>query len=90
MSDIRNRAVDGWFENYHNPRKDLVPAVRGLILDTDHRNPEVIKWQAPTFVYKGNIASFYPRSTKHASLMFHAGASVPDPSGVPRRRWQHL
>ncbi len=28
-------------------------------------------------MYKGNIASFNPRSTKHASLMFHTGASIP-------------
>ena len=33
-----------------------------LILDTDPRITEVIKWQAPTVVYKGNLASFYPKS----------------------------
>ena len=43
---------------------------------------ETIKWQAPTFMYKGNLASFYPRSTKHVSLLFHTGASLPDPTGL--------
>ena len=43
---------------------------------------ETIKWKAPTFVYKGNVASFYPRSTKHVSLMFHSGAALPDPTGL--------
>ena len=38
--------------------------------------------QAPTFVYKGNLASLYPKSVKHVSLMFHTGASLSDPSGV--------
>lgn len=33
-------------------------------------------------MYRGNIASFYPRSTKHVALMFHSGASLPDPSGI--------
>ena len=39
---------------------------------------ETIKWKAPTFMFRGNIASFYPRSTKHVSLMFHTGAVLPD------------
>lgn len=82
VSDNRDPVVDAWFENYDNPQKDLVQAVRELILKTDPRITEVIKWQAPTFVYKGNLASFYPRSTKHVSLMFHTGASLSDPSGV--------
>lgn len=37
----------------------------------------VHKWKSPTFVFKGNIASFNPRSKKHASLMFHTGAKIP-------------
>ena len=82
VSDNRDPVVDAWFENYDNPQKDLVQAVRELILDTDPRITEVIKWQAPTFMYKGNLASFYPRSTKHVSLMFHTGASLSDPSGM--------
>ncbi len=82
MSDNRNPAVEAWFENYDNPQKDLVQAIRALILDTDPRITEVIKWQSPTFVYKGNLASFYPKSVKHVSLMFHTGASLSDPSGI--------
>ncbi|WP_166880369.1 DUF1801 domain-containing protein [Salinibacterium sp. ZJ450] len=74
--------VDAWFESYSNPQRELVMAVRDAVLDADDRVSEVIKWQAPTFVYRGNIASFYPKSTKHVSLMFHRGASLPDPDGL--------
>ncbi|QKJ19723.1 DUF1801 domain-containing protein [Microbacterium hominis] len=74
--------VDAWFEEYENPQKDLVDAVRRVVLDTDDRVSETIKWQAPTFVYQGNIASFFPRSRAHVSLMFHTGASLPDPEGI--------
>lgn len=28
------------------------------------------------------MASFCPKSTKHASLMFHTGAALPDPTGL--------
>jgi hypothetical protein len=56
--------------------KPVVQAVREVILKADTRIAETIKWQAPTFIYKGNLASFLPRSEAHASVMFHTGASV--------------
>ena len=74
--------VDAWFESYDNPQKDLVLAVRDVILQADPRIRETIKWKAPTFTYQGNLASFYPRTTKHVALMFHTGASLPDPSAL--------
>ena len=80
--DNRDPAVEEWFETYDNPQKDLVRAVRQVILDVDPRISEAIKWKAPTFMFKGNIASFYPRTTKHVSLMFHTGAVLPDPTGL--------
>ena len=78
----RNPDVDVWFEGYANPQRELVQAVREAVLDADDRVTEAIKWQAPTFMYRGNIASFYPKSTKHASLMFHRGAEIDDPDGL--------
>jgi hypothetical protein len=80
--DNRDAGVDAWFETYDNPQKELVQAVRRTILDADARVSETIKWSAPTFMYKGNLASFYPKSTQHVSLMFHTGASLPDPTGL--------
>lgn len=69
--------VDDWFAGYDNPQKELVQAVRRAVLAADKRMGETIKWQAPTFTYKGNLASFYPKSRAHASLMFHNGAQIP-------------
>ena len=74
--------VDAWFAAYDNPQKDLVMAVRDVVLGVDERVTEAVKWQAPTFVFKGNIASFYPKAKQHVSLMFHTGASLPDPTGL--------
>ncbi len=68
--------VDTWMDSYDNPMKKVVQAMRKVIM-ADERVTEDIKWQAPTFMYKGNIASFFPRSKKHASLMFHKGAEIP-------------
>lgn len=69
--------VDAWFEDYDNPMKDVMQRVREVILAADERMGEVVKWSSPTFTYEGNLASFNPRSKKHASLMFHHGAEIP-------------
>ena len=68
--------VDAWMAKYDNPQKPLLDAVRRAVLAADCRIGECIKWQAPTFTYKGNLASFYPKSKAHVSLMFHTGARI--------------
>jgi hypothetical protein len=68
--------VDEWFATYDNPQKDVMLFLRETILAADGRIEESIKWKSPTFSYKGNIASFNPRSKQHASLMFHTGAAI--------------
>jgi hypothetical protein len=73
----RNPDVDAWLVKYDNPQKATVVRVREIILDADPRITEVIKWSTPTFVYKGNLASFQPRAKQFASLLFHEGASIP-------------
>jgi hypothetical protein len=72
-------AVEKWFETCDNPQKALVQGVRQVILNVDPRILETIKWKAPTFIFRGNIASFYLRSTKHVSLLFHTGAILARP-----------
>lgn len=73
-----NPEVDRWLAGYDNPNRELVGRIRDFILDVNPGLAEAIKWQAPTFMYKGNIASFFPRSKKNVTLMFHQGASIRD------------
>jgi uncharacterized protein YdhG (YjbR/CyaY superfamily) len=73
----RRPEVDAWFDRYDNPMKPVVQRIREIVLAADPRIDEMIKWQAPTFTYQGNLASFYPKSRQHASLMFHQGALIP-------------
>lgn len=68
--------VEAWLAKYDNPQKPLLLAVRQTILGADKRIAECIKWQAPTFTYKGNLASFYPKAKSHVSLMLHTGAKI--------------
>jgi hypothetical protein len=72
-----SREVDAWFESYENPNKDVVQRIRAIVLAADPRIEEFIKWKMPTFTYLGDIASFYPRSRHHATLMFYEGSRIP-------------
>jgi|GEM_PF-455916 len=69
--------VDAWMTRYDNPMRDVVQRVRQIMLQSDERLDECIKWQTPTFVYKGYLASFYPKPTAMATLIFHAGRAIP-------------
>jgi hypothetical protein len=69
--------VDAWFGALDHPLKEAMMRVRRIILGTDRRITETIKWKSPTFVFEGNIASIDPRTKKHVNLLFHRGASLP-------------
>ena len=56
--------VDEWMANADNPFKDLWEIIRRTVLNTDPKMEEDIKWGAPTFMYKGNLATFNPRAKK--------------------------
>ena len=73
----KSRDVEAWFGRYQNPMKEVVLRMRDIILEADARIEECIKWQAPTFVFEGNLASFFPKGKQHATLMFHVGARIP-------------
>ena len=72
----RNPDVDAWFAKKDHPLESMLQRAREIILGADERVTETIKWQTPTFAYKGNIISFNP-AKKLVSLMFHQGAKIP-------------
>lgn len=78
----KNPEVDKYLLNKAHPLNDEINRVREIILATDDRITEGIKWQSPTFMYKGNIASYFMNAKKHVSLMFHKGALINDLSGL--------
>ncbi len=74
---MKNNEVDEWFKEYEHPLKDVMLYMRDIIISSDERIDECVKWKSPTFMYKGNIAGFNPGTKKHVSLMFHTGAEIP-------------
>ena len=79
---MRNKKVDTFINDLDNPLKKLWQDIRTIILKTDSKIEEDIKWGAPTFIYKGNIATFNPRAKKFVNLTFHTGALIDDPYQV--------
>ena len=77
-----NNKVDAYMQELENPLKDIWEQIRDIVLGVDPRIEEDIKWSAPTFVYKGNMATFNPRAKKFVNLTFHTGALISDPESV--------
>ena len=69
--------VDTWFENLEHPLKEVMQAVRAIILGADERITESVKWSTPTFTYEGNLLSIQPNAKKFVSLLFHRGSEIP-------------
>ncbi len=82
MPTKNKKKVDDFLQAKKNPLTKEIQRVREIILETDDAIEEDIKWSAPTFIYKGNIASFFMNSKQLVSLMFHYGASLPNKSGL--------
>lgn len=78
----KNPKVDDLIKKKNNPMSAEIERVREIILEVSDKIEEDVKWSAPTFMYKGNIASFYMNTKKHVSLMFHYGAQIPDKNGL--------
>jgi uncharacterized protein YdeI (YjbR/CyaY-like superfamily) len=77
-----NPKVEEFLEKKNHPMDAEIRKVREIVLQTSSKIEEDIKWSSPTFMYKGNIASFFMNAKKHVSLMFHTGASIPDKAGL--------
>ena len=78
----RNPEVDQYLSQKGHPLTPEIQRVREIILETHPKVQETIKWSSPTFMYKGNIASFFMNAKKMVSLMFHKGALIKDTHGL--------
>jgi len=76
-SQRKNPDVDAWFDRLEHPLKGLMLQVRRVIMASDRRVSESIKWSTPTFSYNGDIASLIPQAKSFVSLLFHRGSEIP-------------
>jgi hypothetical protein len=84
--------VTGYIQNLDAPVAGIVEAIRQIILSTDPEIGEEIKWNAPSFLYTGEMKPFNPKEYKRhiivmnlhkrILLVFPSGAKVNDTSGL--------
>ncbi len=78
----KNLIVDNYLSKKDHPLQKEIDRVREIILNVDPKIEETIKWSSPTFMYKGNMASFFMNAKKHVSLMFHKGVLIENKDGL--------
>ncbi|MBI1278392.1 MAG: DUF1801 domain-containing protein [Anaerolineaceae bacterium] len=74
--------VSEFMSQFEHPFKAEIQAVREIILKTDNRITEGIKWNAPNFYYKGDMAVFTPHVKDHVFMVFPNGILINDDSGL--------
>ena len=71
--------VDAYMRDLDHPFKAELEAVRAIILGVSDKISERIKWNAPSFFYKEDLAAFNPRASEfaHVIVLFPGGAGIP-------------
>lgn len=74
--------VDAYMRDLEHPLKAEMEAVRSIILGAHPGITEGIKWNSPSFYYKGDMVVFHTRSPEHLLLVFPNGIVIGDESGL--------
>ncbi|MFC0516106.1 DUF1801 domain-containing protein [Mucilaginibacter angelicae] len=86
--------VDMYMQKLDHPLKDVLEALRKIILSVDSEIGEQVKWNAPSFLYIGEMQPFDPKEYKRyiivsnvyqkdcIRLVFPSGAKINDTSGL--------
>ena len=74
--------VNEYMSTFEHPFKTEVEAIRSIILNADSRITEGIKWNAPNFYYKSDMAVFTPHIKDHVLMVFPNGITINDDSGL--------
>lgn len=71
--------VAEFMNNLEHPLKEEIEEVRNIILSTDDKITEHIKWNAPSFCYEGeDRITFNLYGKGFFRLVFHCGAKIKD------------
>ena len=72
------QAVDAYMAALQHPFKAEIQALRELILAADPKVQERVKWNAPSFFYRDDIAAFNPRAKGFVQIVFvfHHGRMI--------------
>jgi hypothetical protein len=76
-------AVGAFLAALDHPLKDVILAIRQVILAVDPRIAEGIKWNAPSFRTAEWFATFHLRAKAGVQVILHLGAKVREGPAVP-------
>ncbi|WDF77789.1 DUF1801 domain-containing protein [Mucilaginibacter sp. AW1-7] len=92
MPKLNAQLVTEYIEKLDAPVAQIVQAIRQIVLNVDPEIGEEIKWNAPSFLYTGEMKPFNPKEYKRyimvmnlhkrILLVFPSGAKVNDTSGL--------
>lgn len=74
--------VNAFMSQFEHPFKAEIETIRDIILKTDSRITEGIKWNAPNFYYKGDMVVFTPHVKEHVLMVFPNGIVIGNDSGL--------
>jgi hypothetical protein len=84
--------VTEYIQKLDGPVVEIVETIRQIVLSTNPEIGEEIKWNAPSFLYTGDMKPFNPKEYKRyiivmnlhkrILLVFPSGAKVNDTSGL--------
>jgi hypothetical protein len=97
-------AVDRYLNGLKHPLKDVVEALRQIILKADRSVGEEIKWNAPSFFFTGDMEPSDPKLYRRYLVIFNLSrkdsvrlvflgcSNAKDPTGLLEgtRRWKRL
>lgn len=63
--------VNEFMNQLDHPLKAEMEAVRTILLNANPKIAERVKWNAPSYYYKEDIATFNPRAKQHIHVVFH-------------------
>lgn len=87
-------SVEDYIDQVKHPLKDVMQALRKIILSTDKIIGEQIKWNSPAFFYSGEMKAFDPKEYKRdilvsnlhkqdrILLIFPSGVTINDNTGI--------
>ena len=78
-TDPGRAGVEQYLDDLAHPLKPEVEALRRIILKSDPRITEGIKWNAPSFCSNDWFATFDLRSKEWVQIVFYRGAKVKAP-----------
>jgi hypothetical protein len=80
----RTRAMNAFLVQLKHPLKAEIAAIRTIIMQACDKISERVKWDAPVFYYRQDLATFDLNMTKnvHLILLFPEETLVPDEDGL--------